>query len=108
VLFDTLGAAELLDTPADLLLHRLFHQDGAQVLGGKPLRFGCSCSRERVTGMLETLGEAEARAAAEANAGSVDVHCEFCGQTYRFDGADLDALFAAPTGSEHGPPDRLQ
>jgi molecular chaperone Hsp33 len=108
VLFDTLGAMELLETPADLLLHRLFHQDGVQMLGGKPLRFGCSCSRERVTGMLQTLGEAEARAAAEANAGSVDVHCEFCGQAYRFDSADLDTLFATPTGSAHGAPDRLQ
>ena len=57
---------------------------------------------------LESLGEAEARAAAEANAGRVDVHCEFCGQSYRFDGADLDRLFATPTGSSHDAPDRLQ
>ncbi len=105
-LFETLGPRELLDTPADLLLHRLFHEDGAQVLGVKPLGFGCSCSRERVSGMLESLGEAEARAAAEANDGAIDVHCEFCGQAYRFDQVDIDALFSQ--SSAHGAPDRLQ
>lgn len=106
VLFDTLGARELLETPAELLLHRLFHEDGAQLLGDKALRFGCSCSRERVSGMLESLGEPEARAAAESNEGRIDVHCEFCGQTYRFDLVDIDALFS-PTAS-HGAPERLQ
>lgn len=106
VLFDTLGTAELLDTPADLLLHRLFHEDGAQVLGTRALRFGCSCSRERVSGMLESLGEPEARAAAEANEGTIDIHCEFCGQTYRFDHDAIDALFSPP--ASHGAPERLQ
>lgn len=105
-LFETLGAQELLDTPADVLLHRLFHEEGAHVLGTKPLGFGCSCSRERVSGMLESLGESEARSAAEANDGAIDVHCEFCGQSYRFDHAEIDALFSK--SSTHGAPDRLQ
>lgn len=105
-LFDTLGARELLDTPADLLLHRLFHEDGAQRLGDKALRFGCSCSRERVSGMLESLGEPEASAAAEANDGTIEVRCESCGQAYRFDRAAIDALFSPP--APHGAPERLQ
>lgn len=105
-LFETLGARELLDTPADVLLHRLFHEDGAQVLGVKPLGFGCSCSRERVSGMLESLGESEARSAAEANGGAIDVHCEFCGQAYRFDAIDIDSLFSQSPA--HLAPDRLQ
>ncbi len=106
-LFDTLGGAELLDTPADRLLHRLFHEDGVQVLGDKELRFGCTCSRERVAGMLESLGEAEAREAAAGHGGEVEVHCEFCGQRYVFDGADLDALFA-PGPASVPAPERLQ
>lgn len=105
-LFDTLGTRELLDTPADLLLHRLFHEDGARLLGDKALRFGCSCSPERVSGMLESLGEPEARAAAEANGGTIEVHCEFCGQAYRFDHPAIDALFSPP--ASHGAPERLQ
>ncbi len=65
-LFDTLTTAELLEVDADTLLHRLFHEEQPQLLGAKPLAFGCSCSRERVAAMLQSLGEEEARAAAEA------------------------------------------
>ena len=106
-LFDTLGGTELLETPAERLLHRLFHEDGVQVLGGKDLRFGCSCSRERVAGMLESLGEDEARAAAAGHGGLVEVRCEFCGERYLFDGPALDTLFA-PGPSSVPTPDRLQ
>jgi molecular chaperone Hsp33 len=107
LLFDTLTTAELLDTPADLLLHRLFHEDGVRLLGEKPLRFACSCSRERVSAVLESLGETESRAAAAENGGQVEVHCEFCGQGYRYTADDIDALFA-PQPSPHATPDRLQ
>jgi molecular chaperone Hsp33 len=107
LLFDTLTTAELLETPADLLLHRLFHEDGVRLLGEKPLRFACSCSRERVSAVLESLGETESRAAAADNGGQVEVHCEFCGQAYRYTADDIDALFA-PHPSRHATPDRLQ
>jgi molecular chaperone Hsp33 len=107
LLFDTLTAGELLGTPADLLLHRLFHEDGVRLLGEKPLRFACSCSRERVSAMLESLGEAESRAAAADSGGQVEVHCEFCGQGYRYSADDLDGLFA-PRPPRHETPDRLQ
>lgn len=107
LLFDTLTTAELLETPADLLLHRLFHEDGVRLLGEKPLRFACSCSRERVSAVLESLGEAESRAAAAENGGQVEVHCEFCGQAYRYTADDIDGLFA-PQPSRHATPDRLQ
>ncbi len=92
-LFDTLAAAELLETPAEALLHRLFHEDGVRLLGERPLRFACSCSRERVSAMLESLGEAEARAAAEDNAGRAEIRCEFCGETYHYSEAEIGALF---------------
>jgi molecular chaperone Hsp33 len=106
-LFETLAAPELMETPAETLLLRLFHEDGVRLLGDKPLRFACSCSRERVSAMLESLGEEEARAAAEGNAGVAQIRCEFCGETYRYSEADVAALFVSrPT--EWGAPDRLQ
>lgn len=104
-LFDTLGERELLETPADTLLHRLFHEEGVEPLGRRPLRFGCSCSRERVEGMLASLGADEARAAVIG--GQAQVRCEFCGQTYRFDAAQVEALLAT-AASELEPPPRLQ
>jgi molecular chaperone Hsp33 len=104
-LFDTLSPQELLAWSGEHLLTRLFHEDDPKLLGGKPLRFACSCSRERVASMLQSLGVDEARAAVID--GCALVRCEFCGQTYRFDGAAVDALF---TGRERSmeAPERLQ
>ncbi|GAB2503359.1 Hsp33 family molecular chaperone HslO [Pseudoxanthomonas sangjuensis] len=91
-LFDTLGEAELLATPAATLLQRLFHEEGFEVLAGQPLRFACSCSRERVAGMLRSLGRAEAEAAAID--GTAEVRCEFCGRRYLFSETEIVELFA--------------
>ncbi len=106
-LFDTLGPPELLELPADQLLHRLFHEEGPELLGSKPLEFGCSCSHERVSAMLQSLGEEEARAAAEAT-GKVEVRCEFCGREYHFPLTEFDVLFADAPTTQSSAPDRLQ
>lgn len=92
LLFDTLPPAELLQTPGPTLLHRLFHDEHLQLLGTQPLRFACSCSRERVAAMLQALGEDEANAALVVD-GQAEIHCEFCGQTYRFSPGDVRLLF---------------
>ena len=104
-LFDTLGPAELLELPASALLHRLFHEEDAQLLGERPLSFACSCSRERVGAMLQSLGAEEAYAALSDERASI--RCEFCGQTYMFDRQDLDAIFIQ--GALQSPaPEQLQ
>jgi len=105
-LFDTLGREELLALPGSELLHRLFHEEQPELVGDKTLRFGCSCSRERVASMLQSLGEDEARAAAEAT-GQVDVRCEFCGQEYHFPLAEFGVLFSS-TPANQPAPERLQ
>jgi molecular chaperone Hsp33 len=105
-LFDTLSPEELLDWPPGLLLRRLFHEEGAEVLGQRPLRFACSCSRERVVSMLQSLGREEAEAAAAD--GTAEIRCEFCGQQYRFDADQIAALFHPPHHHEVQAPERLQ
>ena len=106
-LFDTLTTRELLECSANDLLTRLFHEDGVQVLGARPLRFACSCSRERVASMLVSLGVAEAEAAVEAAGGAAHIRCEFCGQSYRFDSEEIASLFTVAT-TEMAAPERLQ
>ncbi|KAA8995547.1 Hsp33 family molecular chaperone HslO [Stenotrophomonas cyclobalanopsidis] len=105
-LFDTLGKAELLATPAEQMLHRLFHEEKPELMGSKPLAFGCSCSHERVASMLVSLGEEEARAAAE-DTGAVEVRCEFCGREYHFPLTEFDILFHGAEGTVPAP-ERLQ
>ncbi|KRA53466.1 heat-shock protein Hsp33 [Pseudoxanthomonas sp. Root65] len=104
-LFDTLGEAELLATPVPDLLHRLFHEESPQILTQRPVRFGCSCSRERVESMLQSLGEEEATAALAD--GVVEVRCEFCGQEYRFSPPQIAELFSQPKVDVDAP-SRLQ
>lgn len=104
-LFDTLGTDELLTTPATELLKRLFHEDGVQMLGDRPLAFACSCSTERVESMLVSLGSEEALAAAED--GEAHIRCEFCGQAYRFSRARIHELLDI-AAQQMAPPDRLQ
>ncbi|MBH1593661.1 Hsp33 family molecular chaperone HslO [Stenotrophomonas maltophilia] len=105
-LFETLGRAELLATSAEQLLHRLFHEEKPELMGSKPLSFACSCSRERVASMLQSLGEEEARAAAEAT-GEVEVRCEFCGREYHFPLTEFGILFHGAEGAVPAP-ERLQ
>ncbi|MGY0799235.1 Hsp33 family molecular chaperone HslO [Lysobacter sp. A286] len=106
-LFDTLSEEELLDLPAHDLLTRLFHEDGVQLLGDKPLSFACSCSTERVEAMLVSLGEQEALAAAAASDGNAEIRCEFCGQRYSFSETRIRELLAIATAQMHAPA-RLQ
>jgi molecular chaperone Hsp33 len=89
------------------VLGRLFHEDGVEVLGERPLRFACSCSRERVASMLQSLGEEEARAAAAAADGEARIRCEFCGEQYRFGLGEIAALFPSRPATVPAP-ERLQ
>ncbi|MDH5834667.1 Hsp33 family molecular chaperone HslO [Luteimonas sp. M1R5S59] len=104
-LFDTLSADELLSLPATALLRRLFHEEGVEALGSRPLAFGCSCSRERVAGMLRSLGPAEARAAVID--GAARIRCEFCGERYVFDPDEVEVILAA-AAIDMPAPERVQ
>jgi molecular chaperone Hsp33 len=105
-LFETLSVQELMDCPTAVLLHRLFHDEGTEVLGQRPLQFACSCSRDRVGSMLQSLGRDEADAAAAE--GVAEIRCEFCGQQYHFDADQIAELFQPRVGVEAEAPDRLQ
>lgn len=103
-LFDTLGGEELLALPSAEVVHRLFHEEAPQLVGEKPLHFACSCSRERVEGMLVSLGREEADAAVVAGGGTASVLCEFCGQGYGFDGHQIATLFAQAASAQPAAP----
>jgi len=89
----TLSPAELLDTPCDALLRRLFGEDDIRLFEGTPVFFQCSCSRERVAGILQALGAGEVQALLEER-GDVEVRCEFCNRAWRFDAVDVSGLFS--------------
>ena len=57
----TLTPDELAALPAGELLRRLFHEEDVRLFEPGPVFFQCTCSRERVSGILRSLGEAEVR-----------------------------------------------
>src|SRR5690606_21781161 len=83
----TVERDELLATPAERLLHRLFWQERPDSSDARLLRFACRCSRARVGAMLRMLGQAEV-ASVLAEQGEVAVRCEFCNEAWRFDAVD--------------------
>jgi molecular chaperone Hsp33 len=90
----TVSGGELRELPVPTLLRRLFPQDDVRLFDGRALAFACTCSEQRVQGMLLGLGRAEAEAVL-AEQGRIEVTCEFCGQVYTYDAERCRALFAA-------------
>jgi molecular chaperone Hsp33 len=93
----TLTADELAGLPADELMRRLFHEEDVRVFEPSPVSFRCACSRERVEGILRSIGEAEARDVLKEQ-GVVEVKCEFCNRAWRYDAVDLGVVFSETTG----------
>lgn len=88
----TISAAELLQLPAQTIIHRLFHEEDVRLFDSEPVSFRCSCSHERVTGMLRSLGYDEVMDVVRTE-GLVQVTCEFCNKRYYFDAVDVEQLF---------------
>jgi molecular chaperone Hsp33 len=98
---DTLTREEL-RTLTDLeILRRLFNEDDLRLFEPSPVYFRCRCSRERVAGMLQGLGERETRAII-AERGAVEVRCDFCNRAYVFDAVDVARLFNAAASGDGG------
>lgn len=55
-------------------------------------KYECACSRERIEGMLVTLGKEEALSIIETQ-GNIEVGCEFCNKKYVFTKEDAQRLF---------------
>ena len=102
ILAASLKRDELLTLDADTILYRLFweepHTRFVPHAGEDGPRFACSCSRERVSGMLRSLGVAEVESIL-VEQGQVEVGCDFCGAHYRFDPVDAAQIFTHPLAS---------
>ncbi|MGH8251879.1 MAG: Hsp33 family molecular chaperone HslO [Steroidobacteraceae bacterium] len=98
----TVTKQELLERPARELLGRVFHEDDIRLFEGTPVYFQCSCSRERVAGILQALGGEEVHSLLRER-GEVEVRCEFCNRAWRFDAVDVAGLFADGSAQQAPP-----
>lgn len=92
-LADTLTDSELLSLDNETLLYRLFNEEKVRVFPQRELHFECTCTRERCGNAILMLGQQEAEQIVEEE-GYIHSDCQFCHEQYRFDRADIDALFA--------------
>ncbi|MBV6656236.1 MAG: Hsp33 family molecular chaperone HslO, partial [Devosiaceae bacterium] len=75
---------------ADRLLYRLFHERGVRVFEGAAVREKCTCSVERVRATVKTFGDdPEPEMLVD---GAIEVTCEFCSKTFRFDPQTFDQV----------------
>ena len=84
-LLNTVEEMELIGptlSPTDLLV-RLFHQEEPRVFDATPVRFGCSCSAEKVRSTMSIYSQKDiSRMTTET--GIVTADCQFCGAHYEF------------------------
>jgi molecular chaperone Hsp33 len=97
----TIKNDELLHLPAREVIRRLFHEEDVRLFEATPLAFRCSCSRDRVIGMLRMLGRDEVHSILEER-GKVEVTCEFCRKRYTLDPVDAEQVFAADVQTPPG------
>jgi molecular chaperone Hsp33 len=87
-LFATTGEDELIDptVSGELLLWRLFNEDGVRVFEPTPLRAFCRCSQERVESVVHSFSDEERAGMIEPD-GKIHVTCEYCSRTYELEAA---------------------
>lgn len=90
-LADTITPEELLALDHEQILYRLFHEQPVRVYEPTPLKFACSCSRERSESALLALGKEEVEELL-IEKGEIDIDCQFCNQHYHFSPADVRKL----------------
>jgi len=94
VLAASLKSEELLELDANTILRRLFWEEKLIRLKTLTPSFACSCSRDRVSNMIRSLGADEVESIlSERN--DVEVGCDFCGMQYRFDAVDAAQIFTS-------------
>lgn len=86
LLLDTVETLEMIGPsvpPTDLLV-RLFHEEGPRVFDAQPVRFGCSCSEDKVRNTMSIYSQKDI-AKMTTDAGIVTADCRFCGAHYEMD-----------------------
>lgn len=94
ILAASLKSEELLQLDTDTILCRLFWEEKLIRIETLAPSFACSCSRDRVSNMIRSLGADEVESILSERH-DVEVGCDFCGMQYRFDAVDAAQIFTS-------------
>jgi len=92
MLASSVTEGELIATPVDVLLQRLFSQEDVRLFSPTGVHSACVRDEEKVRDVLRSLGREELDATI-AEYGEVIVKDDMCNQEYRFDEKAIAALF---------------
>lgn len=90
-LTDTITADELNQLEANIVLHRLYHEDDVIVYEPMPVRFFCGCSHERSMNALYSVPLDELKDIIQTD-GEIRLTCDYCLSEYTYDESDLAAI----------------
>jgi molecular chaperone Hsp33 len=93
LLASTMAQDELQTLDSRRLISMLFREEDVRLFTASEVRFKCSCSSQKVSSMLQTLGEDDLNDLIKER-GVVEVCCEYCGRAYQFDQVDVARIFS--------------
>lgn len=90
MLVETADMDELTDPQigAERLLYRLFHERGVRIYPAQPVLDRCTCSREKLVGVLKGFSAEEIESSLDDD-GSMSLTCEFCSTVYRYEAREI-------------------
>ncbi|CAM4376547.1 heat shock protein Hsp33 [Bacillus manliponensis] len=77
-------------TPEELL-YEVLGKENIKILETTDVQFNCTCSRDRIEGVLISLGKTELAQIRDEEE-KMEVHCHFCNETYNFSKEDITTL----------------
>lgn len=75
------------------ILYELLGKDHVKILDQMPVRFQCTCSKERFSNALISLGVDELQEMIDED-GKAEAQCHFCNEKYQFSREELEKLLA--------------
>ncbi len=96
----TVRPEEMVTLSPAVLLHRLFYEENVRLFPARALTYHCPYDRQKVISTLRALGRDEMLRLVEEQ-GEIAVHDEICNHHYRFDKADVIAMFESPPQGTH-------
>jgi len=92
LLTKTISAEEMLSLSAIEVIQRLYHQEDVRLYEQQNVHFNCTCSRQRIDTVLETMGR-DSTFELLHEQGQISVDCEFCNKTYEYNKQQVEQLF---------------
>ena len=87
----TVSSSDLIATPANELLPRLFGGYTIRLFQPRAVLHDCRCTPEHLASIARMLGAAELHSLLD-DQGKVELTCEFCNRAFRYDADDVAAI----------------